>query len=80
MRSLRPHLPTSARLASVAEKVPFITRALTPVEVLSEEGLATIEHNADTILEQVGIDAGLRLALRRAGVRARIATRQRADQ
>ncbi len=46
----------AARLASVAESVPFITRALTPFEVLSEEGLATIEHNADTILEQVGID------------------------
>ena len=46
----------AARLADVAEKVPFITRALTPVEVLSEEGLATIEHNADTILETVGID------------------------
>ena len=28
----------------------------TPVEVLNEEGLATIEHNADTILEQVGIE------------------------
>ena len=40
----------------VVEKVPFITRTLTPFEVLSEEGLATIEHNADTILETVGID------------------------
>ena len=40
----------------MAEKVPFITRTLTPVEVLSEEGLATIEHNADTILETVGIE------------------------
>jgi trimethylamine--corrinoid protein Co-methyltransferase len=46
----------AARLAAVAEKVPFITRELTPVEVLSEEGLELIEHNADTILEQVGID------------------------
>jgi trimethylamine--corrinoid protein Co-methyltransferase len=44
-----------ARLHAVAEKVPFITRTLTPVEVLSEEGLATIEHNADTVLEQVGL-------------------------
>ena len=40
----------AARLAEVAEKVPFITRQLQPVEVLSEEGLATIEQNADTIL------------------------------
>jgi trimethylamine--corrinoid protein Co-methyltransferase len=46
----------AARLASVAEKVPFITRTLAPFEVLSEEGLATIEENADTILEQVGIE------------------------
>jgi trimethylamine--corrinoid protein Co-methyltransferase len=47
---------TAARLHAVAEKVPFITRTLAPFEVLSEEGLSTIEHNADTILEQVGID------------------------
>jgi trimethylamine--corrinoid protein Co-methyltransferase len=45
----------AARLHAVAEKVPFITRTLAPVEVLSEEGIATIEHNADTILEQVGL-------------------------
>ena len=36
--------------------MPFITRTLAPFEVLSEEGLALIEENADTILEQVGID------------------------
>jgi trimethylamine--corrinoid protein Co-methyltransferase len=29
---------------------------LTPLEVLSDEGLSLIEENADTILEQVGID------------------------
>jgi trimethylamine---corrinoid protein Co-methyltransferase len=46
----------AARMSHVAERVPFITRTLTPVEVLSEEGIATIEHNADTILEQVGIE------------------------
>ena len=40
----------------VAEQVPFITRTLAPFEVLSEEGLATIEQNADSILERVGID------------------------
>jgi trimethylamine--corrinoid protein Co-methyltransferase len=45
-----------ARQHAVAEKVPFITRRMKPVEVLSEEGLQTIEHNADTILEQVGIE------------------------
>jgi trimethylamine--corrinoid protein Co-methyltransferase len=46
----------AARLHAVIEKVPFITRALTPVEVLSEEGVSLIERNADTILEQVGIE------------------------
>jgi trimethylamine---corrinoid protein Co-methyltransferase len=40
----------------LAEKIPFITRTMTAVEVLSTEGLELIEHNADTILEQVGID------------------------
>jgi trimethylamine---corrinoid protein Co-methyltransferase len=46
----------AARLAHTAERVPFITRALTPFEILSEEGVSLIEENADTILEQVGID------------------------
>jgi trimethylamine--corrinoid protein Co-methyltransferase len=46
----------AARLASAVERVPFLTRSLTPFEVLSEEGIATIEQNADTILEQVGIE------------------------
>jgi trimethylamine--corrinoid protein Co-methyltransferase len=46
----------AARLHAVAETVPFVTRTLTPLEVLSEEGLSLIEENADTILEQVGID------------------------
>jgi trimethylamine--corrinoid protein Co-methyltransferase len=46
----------AARLAAHVEHVPFLTRALAPFEVLSEEGLALIEENADTILEQVGID------------------------
>ncbi len=46
----------AARAHAVAEKVPFITRTLRPFEVLSDEGLELIEHNADTILEQVGID------------------------
>ena len=45
-----------ARLHAATERIPFITRTLKPMEVLSEEGLSTIEENADTILEQVGID------------------------
>jgi len=40
------------RLASHAEQVPYLTRKLAPFEVLGEEGLSIIEHNADTILEE----------------------------
>jgi len=36
--------------------MPFLTRKLKPVEVLSEEGLEQIEHNAETLLEQVGVE------------------------
>jgi len=46
----------AARAHAVVDKVPFITRTMTPFEVLSEEGLELIESNAETILEQVGID------------------------
>ena len=47
----------AARLhAVVAGSVPFLTRTLRPVEVLSDEGLSLLEENADTILEQVGIE------------------------
>ena len=44
------------RLAAHAEHVPFLTRTLPPFEVLGEEGLALIEQNADSILEQVGVE------------------------
>ena len=47
-----------ARLARAAESLPYLTRRLAPVEVISAEGLETIEHNADTLLEQVGIEIG----------------------
>ena len=36
--------------------LPFLTRTLAPFEVLSEEGLSILEHNADTILEEVGVE------------------------
>ena len=45
----------AARLASHLERTPFLTRTLAPFEVLGEEGLSLIEHNADTILEEVGV-------------------------
>jgi len=44
------------RLAAHAETIPFLTRKLAPFEVLDEEGLATIEENADTILQEVGLE------------------------
>jgi trimethylamine--corrinoid protein Co-methyltransferase len=46
----------AARLHAHVQSVPFLTRALAPFEVLGEEGLAQIEANADTILEEVGIE------------------------
>ncbi len=46
----------AARTAATLESVPFLTRQLAPVEVMSTEGLEIIEHNADTLLEQVGVE------------------------
>ena len=46
----------AARAISNAVSVPYITRTLKPFEVLSEEHLSLIEENADTVLEQVGIE------------------------
>jgi trimethylamine--corrinoid protein Co-methyltransferase len=46
----------AARLAHAVEIVPFITRKIPYYEVLNEEGLSLIERNAETILEEVGID------------------------
>ncbi len=45
-----------ARAARAAASVPYITRSIPYYEVLSEEGLQIIERNADTILEEVGIE------------------------
>ena len=36
--------------------MPYITRKIGVYEVLDEEGLATIERNADTILAEIGIE------------------------
>src|SRR3954465_11655452 len=46
----------AARAHAHIEHEPFLTRTLKPYEVLSEEGLATLEHNADTILQEVGLE------------------------
>ena len=44
------------RLAKAMESVPYLTRKLPPVEVLSTDGLEAIEYNADTLLQEVGIE------------------------
>jgi trimethylamine--corrinoid protein Co-methyltransferase len=46
----------AARLARAVDTLPYLTRRLAPVEVISTEGLEQIEHNADTLLETVGIE------------------------
>ena len=46
----------AARAARAAASVPYITRAIPRFEVLGEEGLATIERNAETILAETGIE------------------------
>ena len=46
----------AARLLAHAEHVPFLTRTLAPFEVLDEEGLSLIEENADTVLQEVGLE------------------------
>ncbi len=44
------------RASHVIAREPFLTRLLKPYEIVSEEGLSIIEHNADTILEDVGVE------------------------
>jgi trimethylamine--corrinoid protein Co-methyltransferase len=46
----------AARAHAHVERQPFLTRKLAPFEVLDEEGLSLIEHNADTILQEVGLE------------------------
>ena len=46
----------AARARSGVTAVPYITRALPLTEILAEEGLVTIEANAETLLQEVGIE------------------------
>jgi trimethylamine--corrinoid protein Co-methyltransferase len=46
----------AARTHPALPIVPYLTRKLPPYEVLGEEALETIEQNAETILEDTGID------------------------
>ena len=46
----------SLRVGTTAPKNRFITRAIPISEILSEAGLALIEWNAETVLEEIGIE------------------------
>ena len=46
----------AARGGTSTEKLRYITRKIPAYEVLTEEGLALIEHNAETVLEEIGIE------------------------
>ncbi len=46
----------SARASNTTEAEAFVTRTLRPFEIVSDEGLELLEHNADTILEEVGVE------------------------
>ena len=46
----------AARLQAQVETAAFIERKIPCYEPLSEEALSLIEHNADTVLEEIGIE------------------------
>ncbi len=46
----------AARTGGKAEQLPYIRRKIGEFEILDEEAMAIIETNADTILEEVGVE------------------------
>jgi trimethylamine--corrinoid protein Co-methyltransferase len=46
----------AARTQRAGVSIPYITRNIPLTDVLSEEGMQIIEHNAETLLEEIGID------------------------
>src|SRR6202453_4428981 len=46
----------SARAQRSLASIPYITRKIPLTELVSEEGLQTIERNAETLLEEVGVE------------------------
>ena len=44
------------RSSLVIKGVPYITRKVPFYEVLNEEGLTLIENNAETILQEIGVE------------------------
>jgi trimethylamine--corrinoid protein Co-methyltransferase len=58
-RSRRPSGRDAKRAARTARShtiIPYITRKVPYYEVLGEEGLSLLEGNADTLLQEIGID------------------------
>ena len=58
-RTRRPSGRDAKRAARTARShtiIPYITRKVPYYEVLGEEGLSLLEANADTILQEIGID------------------------
>ena len=46
----------SAREASSAASSPYLVRNIAPVDMLSDEACELIEHNAETVLAEIGIE------------------------
>ena len=46
----------ATRKTSHSQRDAYLTRLITPYEMVSEEGLALLESNADTILEEIGVE------------------------
>ena len=46
----------TARAHRSHASIPYITRKIPLTELISEEGLATIERNAETLLQEIGIE------------------------
>ena len=50
------HARRAARAKTTGPTIPYIPRKVPVYELLDDEGLTLIEHNADTILEEIGLD------------------------
>ena len=46
----------TARQTSSAVSAPYLVRHIAPVDMLSDEACELIEHNAETVLEEIGIE------------------------
>ncbi|MBT4491364.1 MAG: trimethylamine methyltransferase, partial [Rhodospirillaceae bacterium] len=45
-----------SRAANTVTSAPYITRTFPATEILGEEGLSLIEGNADTLLQEIGVE------------------------